>query len=214
MATVKLIDGHKDLNATGCSFFINLTESVVTRVTSSDLRWLSLRENEDEFITPNQKEACDKIENILSHFHGSEWNKINLKVLLFSNPTKSANPYLVKLINCGADIRYIKSSSKIRLAICKNLLYLTLSTTPKNVVNSGMLYSGRTQQDPLIDFYTSWFDTKFASARKTKVKNGKVVFDDSFWEQVKIGYNRMDSKDWIGLILGAILGALIGFVTN
>lgn len=214
MATVKLIDGHKDLNAIGCLFFINLTESAVTRVTSSDLRWLSLRENDDEYITPNQKEACDKIENILSRFHGSEWNKINLKVLLFTNPTKSTNPYLIKLINCGADIRYIRSSSKIRLATCKNLLYLTLSTHQKNVVNSGILYSGRTQQDPLIDYYTSWFDKKFATARKTKVKKGKVTFDDSFWEQVKTGYARMESKDWIGLIFGAILGALIGFVTN
>lgn len=96
MATVKIFNTHKDLNECGCTFFINTSEAHVTRVTSTELRWLSIKTRSGEYISKSQETACEYIESVANAFGSKEWDKINMKILLYVNPVISQHEHIKK----------------------------------------------------------------------------------------------------------------------
>lgn len=209
MASIKIIEGHNVLNAVGCSFFIESNEKVMTRISSSDLRWLSIREGNGAFLSDEQKTACDRIDEIIERFGSSVWDKMNMRILLFSNPIRSKNEYILKLIRCGADVRYCPVGSKTRMALRGNRLYLSHSSDCLKVVNTGWLYEGRAVNDPFIDYYRNWFDSKFASSRKIIVRGDKMRYDESIASRILKSLKNMSVESWLNIVLGAVMGAII-----
>lgn len=209
MANAKIIEGHNNLNAIGCSFFLNSNEKICTRITSSNLRWLSIRENNDCYLSVEQEKACNRIDTILDTYRTAEWDKLNMKILLFSNPTKSKdNHYIKKLILCGADIRYLPLSTRQRMVLQGNKLYFSISSNRDKVVNIGWIYEGRPSNDPFIDFYKDWFDKKFEKAKIIGIKKDKLVTTDSVIKKIYVGFSNLTLENWINLLLGAVLGTL------
>lgn len=210
MATIKILDNHSELNDCGCSFFINTSEAHITRLTSSELRWLSVRTGTGEYISKNQQIACRHIESIAQKYGSKEWDKVNMKILLYKNPVTTQHTHIKMLLKCGADIRYLKGQNNIRIVVQDNILYFTISPSIEKVVNSGVVYTGKKINDPLIDYYVKIFDEKFNKARQIELSDkNKIKFKSiglSYWYDV---IKNLDIKDWINLILGAIIGAII-----
>ena len=210
MATVKIINTHKELNEYGCRYFLNTSESHLTRVTSTELRWLTVRKSDGEFFTPFQEEACSYIDNLALNYESEEWDKINMKVLLYVDPTIAQHPHIIKLLKCGAEIRYILENNTTKVLIQDNELYLTFSSSKEKVVNSGVVYVGNKVDDPLIHHYSTEFDQKFASAKRVILKDGRIVYEESGLVNIYKTIKSYETKDWLNLVLGAILGSLFG----
>lgn len=210
MATIKIIEGHHNLNSVGCSFFLDSNENLITRVTTSNLRWLSIRESNDEYFSDEQQRACERIDDIFNRFNSNIWDKLNIRILLFANPTKTNNSYLNKLIAGGADVRFYKSKSNVRMALCGKRLFLARSSDNKKVVNQGWLYEGRNNNDPFLDFYKDWFDNKFEHSSKIILKNGKLRYEKTSIERIIDSFRNITIDGWINILLSAVLGALIG----
>lgn len=213
MASVKILNTHKDLNEYGCGYFLKTNESHITRVTSTELRWLTVRNGDGSFFTSAQEEAYAYIDNIANDYGTDEWDKINMRILLYVNPTISQHPHIIKLLQCGADIRYIKESNSTKVLIQDNELYLTFSPSIDKVVNSGIVYVGQKNNDPLIKHYAKEFDEKFALAKKVTLKNGKIVFKERGIRNIYNILKGYEMNDWLNLVLGAILGTLFGLCT-
>lgn len=210
MATVKILNTHKELSEYGCRYFLKTSESHVTRVTSTELRWLTVRRGDGGFYTQVQEEACSYIDELALNFESDEWDKINMKILLYVNPITSQHLHIIKLLKCGADIRYISEDNSTKVLIQDNELYLTFASSKEKVVNSGIVYVGNKVGDPLISHYVADFDNKFAKARKLVLKDGRIVFHDRGLRNVYKTIMSYEMKDWLTLILGAILGTLFG----
>ncbi len=214
MATIKILETHKELNECGCNFFCNTSEIHLTRVTSTELRWLSVRTAKGEYISPAQEFACAHVDAIADSYGSNEWDKINMKILLYVNPIKSQHHHIKNLLKCGADIRYIKNQNCTRLVIQDNKLFFTVSSSQEKVVNSGILYTGKKINDPLINYYTQEFDSMFLRARPIEMQNNRIVFRHrgiKYWYAI---VQNLDAKDWINLIFGAILGTMLGLLAT
>lgn len=213
MANIKVLNTHKDLNEFGCKYFLNTNEFHTTRITSTELRWLTVRDGSGAFYTTTQREACSYINDLAKDFGSAEWDKINMKILLYVDPTKAQHPHIKTLLMCGAEIRYLNEINNTRVVIQDNELYLTFSTSIDKVVNSGIVYVGQKINDPLISYYIQEFDSKYASARKVKLEKEQIVFEKRGVANLIQIINSYDTKDWLNLILGAILGTLFGLCT-
>lgn len=212
MPNIKIIKTYHDLNERGCKFFLDLNESSITRVTSAQLRWLSAR-IEGQYISDAQKEACDYIDSITKTYGTKEWAKINLKILLYVNPCKAQDKYIIELLKCGVDIRYVREDNCKKIVLQKNMLYISFSPTLDKLVNTGIIYTGIKHDDPLIEYYKTEFDNKFNKARKVILnENGVISLKDKnivYWYNIVKNY---DAQQWISLIIGACLGGIVGLL--
>ena len=100
-----------------------------------------------------------------------------------------------------------------KIVIQDNEIYLTFSSSMYKVVNSGAVYIGQETNDPLINHYIEEFDSKYAMARKVMLSDGKIVFEKRGISNIVSIIKSYDTKDWVNLILGAILGTLLGLYT-
>ena len=123
MANIRIIERHEELSSLGCEFFMKANESHITRVSSTKLRWLSIRDGKGEFISSMQKSACAFLENIAGKYGSDDWDKLNLKILLYDNPVLSQDNHIKTLIKCGADIRYLRSKDCSKIVIQDNVIY-------------------------------------------------------------------------------------------
>lgn len=213
MANIKILNTHKDLNEFGCKYFLRTNEFHTTRITSTELRWLTVRDGNGGFYTTTQEEACTYIKDLAKNFGSAEWDKINMKILLYVDPTKAQHSHIKFLLKCGAEIRYLNETSNTRVIIQDNELYLTFSTSIDKVVNSGVVYIGQKINDPLVNYYIQDFDSKYASARKVMLENEQIVFDKRGFANLMQIIRSYDTKDWLNLVLGAVFGTLFGLCT-
>lgn len=213
MAAVKIINRHKELNEYGCSFFINTSEAHVTKITSAELRWLSIKTGNGEYVSEKQEMACAYIDSVANTYGSKEWDKINMKILLYVNPVISQHDHIKKLLKCGADIRYLKEQNCTKIVIQDNMLYFTISASLEKVVNSGILYTGKKINDPLINYYAQEFDGKFSKARQVELSDSnKIKFKNRgvlYWCNI---IKNLDTKDWINLIFGACIGTILSLL--
>ena len=107
MPNIQILSTHKELNEFGCKYFLNTSESHTTRITSTELRWLTVRDGSGNYYTPTQQAACAYIDDLAQNYGSLEWDKINMKILLYVDPTIAQRPHIITLLKCGADIRYL-----------------------------------------------------------------------------------------------------------
>ena len=214
MSSIKIIENHTQLNDQGCQFFLSSNENIVTRMTSSEVRWLSLRTSKNEFISDSQVLAYEYINKIAENYKESDWDKINMKILLNSNPIGKQDEHIKTLIMCGADVRYLNEKTPIKIILQKNKLYITIAPSIERVVNSGVLYTGRTINDPLIDYYKEEFDQKFAKARQVILVNEQLRFRKRNIKEILQMIKNIEMQDWFILILGTVLGGLVGIFVS
>lgn len=211
MANIKIVNNHKELNSLGCEFFTKANESHITRISSAKLRWLSIRTEKGEYISPMQETACSFIENVADNYGAKAWDKFNLKILLYENPIKYQDKYIKSLLTCGADIRYLNEKDCSKIVIQDNYLYLTFASSFEKVVNTGFLYTGNID-DPYIDLYTQQFDMKFSKAKKMALKDGRIVYANNFLTRIKDEIKDLGLRDWIILLLGTLFGGAISII--
>lgn len=213
MANIRIIERHEELNSLGCEFFMKANESHITRVSSTKLRWLSIRDGKGEFISSMQKNACAFLENIAGKYGSDDWDKLNLKILLYDNPVLSQDNHIKTLIKCGADVRYLRSKDCSKIVIQDNVIYLTFASSFEKVVNSGIYYVGKKTLDPFIDYQTQQFDIKYNMARKVTLnRKYRLVYADRFVPRLKNELNAVGMKDWINILLGAFMGGIISVI--
>ena len=212
MSTITKIDKHEELSVKGCEFFIKANESFTTRISTNKLRWLSIKKNGD-YISSTQRDACMFIENIIKQYGNADWDKLNLKILLYENPIKNQEEYIKKLIKCGADVRFFNAKERTRIMTQKNVVFITFSTKDDKVVNYGIYYVGDdTSIDPYIDYWNKQFDSIFNKARKVILKDNTIVFADKFIKSLWKTIKDAEFKEWIMLFLGAVIGAIFGWL--
>lgn len=214
MPVIKIIEHHTQLNDQGCQFFLSSNENVVTRMTSFELRWLSLRTSKDEYVSDNQVLACEYINKIAENYKEQDWDKINMRILLYSNPVIKQQEHIKTLIMCGADVRYITDKKPIKIILQKNKLYITISPSLDKVVNSGVLYIGRNINDPLIDYYRDEFDSQFSKARQVVLVDNQLRLRRRTIKEILQMIKNVEMQDWFILVLGTILGGVVGLFLN
>lgn len=214
MANIRIIEKHEELNSIGCEFFTKASENHITRMSSTKLRWLSIRDGKGDYISTMQEMACKFVENIAEKYGTHDWNKLNLKILLYENPRKNQDIYIKYLLKCGADLRYLKTKDCTKVVIQDNVLYLTFASSFEKVVNSGIYYVGKKLSDPYIDYCLNQFDTKFSKARKMTIRNDKIEYADGFVSRLKNEFKTVVMKDWIILLLGALFGGVVGVLIS
>ena len=137
----------------------------------------------------------------------------NLKILLYVNPCKAQDKYIIELLKCGVDIRYVREDNCKKIVLQKNMLYISFSPTLDKLVNTGIIYTGIKHDDPLIEYYKTEFDNKFNKARKVILnENGVISLKDKnivYWYNIVKNY---DAQQWISLIIGACLGGIVGLL--
>ena len=214
MPTIKIVNKHEELSHLGCQFFTQASECHKTRITSAKLRWLSVRKgkNNDEYISDMQKEACNYIDDISQKYGSNDWNKLNLKILLYDNPIKSQDETIKKLLKCGAEVKYLKSKDCSKIVIQDNILFLSFATSFDKVVNSGIYYVGKESTDPFIEYYLKLFDSQFQKARKISLKDDKIEYDDGFFTLLWKTLIGMEMKEWVNALVGAILGIILTII--
>ena len=214
MANIRIIGKHEELNSLGCEFFLKTNESHTTRVTSTRLRWLSIRNGKGEFITPVQKDACSFLEATAEKYGSDDWDKLNLKILLYENPIYTQDSFIKCLLKCGADIRYFRTTDCTKVVIQDNVIYLTFASSFKKVVNSGIYYVGKKTDDPFVDYHKQQFDLKFYKGKKITLKNDNIVYADKFLSRFNSELKDVGMKEWITLFLGALLGGIISIIVG
>ena len=212
MATIRIVERHEELNSLGCEFFTKACENHITRVSSTKLSWLSIRDGNGGFISPMQEQACSFLDNIVENYGSDDWNKLNMKILLYENPINTQDKYIKCLLKCGVDLRYLRTNDCSKIVIQDNIIYLTFASSFEKVVNSGIYYVGKKISDPFIDYNILEFDSKFNKAKKLTLKNEKIVYADRFFSRLTKELNGVAMKDWINLFLGALLGGLVSIV--
>jgi len=197
----------KDLSSVGCGFFIE-AEHKKTLLTSTELRWLTVKENREspELFTEKQVEA----NNCISKCANRDWGKLDMKVLLYKNPKNLVdNNHIVQLIRAGADVRFLKMNNITKICLSENKLFLSFAPNIEQVANKGILYNGRQNEDPIIGYYESIFNNDFIRARRIIVKNNKLSYEDKWYQFLYKTIKEISLKELIIMFIGAILGIFI-----
>lgn len=215
MAHVKLIKTHEQLNSTGCNLLLQANESTLIRLTSTEMRWLTIKkENSNDYFTDEQKQVCEYISDMANSYGGENWEKLNVRILLYVNPLKKQDEHMKKLIQAGADVRYISMINTTKIVLLENQLFISFARSFDKVVSTGLLYTGNIRNDPLIEYYKKLFDDAFDRARKITLNNGVLVFTDN-WLKAMIKCVKMYGiRDWIPLVIGAVLGTILGGIVS
>lgn len=211
--TCTIIRDFKRLNSEGCRFFIDANSFEETLISSTLLRWLSHRDDEDEYYTKEQEKAIKKIKSICKYKNKTA-SEIRIKILLYDNPRKKeerGNKHIKMLLNCGGiEIKYLHVSEdkKLRIAIQGRKLYLSLSENQEQKVHEGFLYQAGSDNNPLLNYFKSEFYRDFNRAKTLQLKNGRIVFADNWFVR---------TKEWLSLertiaIIGVILTFVFGFL--
>lgn len=208
-----IIKGFEILNREGCQFFVDAGSEQITRISSTQLRWLTHCKNNDDYFTVTQKQALDHIDRVAND-RNSMAPALRMKILLYADPRKlndEKSKYIKQLIRCGGtDVRYLETQEdqRLRISIQGNKLYLSMSERQDQEVHEGLLYVSEKENSPLIQYFTDLFETHFEKAKRLKVKNNeKIVFADNLIEQVLKWFN----FDRLIAIFGAIL-AIVAFI--
>ena len=213
---IKVIKKLEELNSLGNQLLLKADEYHPTLVLTSKFRWVSVRKSNGDYYSNEQKQFEEKIK---SKKNPSYTTSINMKVLLITNPfakTKcddETDDILKLLIYNGADIRYKKVETTKRIVLYKNELFLSFSNSISKAVNKGLYYLGESD-DVLIEINKNEFNDYFASARRIGLnKNNDLYFSDNIIDIIRILfiYNK---KEFIFLIIGALLGSLLSFFFN
>ena len=209
---IKILHTQEEICDQGCKFFI---QAESTRFSSAYLRWLSARKDGGNYYSTYQEKADGYIKEKAKDENDP---LANLRVLLYTDPTelkdtKSAE-YIKYMLKAGADIRYCKTDNPIRLAIQSNQLLLSWSSSDNNkdnplskkTVNRGMYYTGVPNNDPLIEYYTNYFDRLFDKAKKLKLneKKNKIEFEDGWIKRIW--------RDYKTTILSTLAGGLLPYI--
>lgn len=186
-----IIKGFENLNREGCRFFVEAGSDCVTLMTSTQLRWLTHRINNDDCYTDSQRQAIEKI-NRIAKDRNSKAPALRMKILLYADPRKlddEQSKYIKQLIRCGGtEVRYLetKEDQRLRISIQGKKLFLSMSERQDQEVHEGILYVSEKENNPLIQYYKDLFETNFKKAKKLKVKNNvRIAFADSLVDKIK-----------------------------
>ena len=211
--TCTIIRNFKNLNSEGCRFFIDANSVEETLISSTLLRWLSHRDDEDEYYTNEQEKAIKKIKRICKYKNKTA-SEIRIKILLYDNPRKKEegkNEHIKMLLKCGGtEIRYLRTTEdkKLRIAIQGRKLYLSLSENQEQKVHEGFLYQAESDNNPLLNYFKSEFYREFNRAKVLKLKKGKIVYEESWFRRVWKWFSLERVISIVGIILTIFFGIL------
>lgn len=211
--TCTIIRNFKDLNSEGCKFFIDANSVEETLISSTLLRWLSHRDDEDEYYTKEQEKAIKKIKSIYK-YKSKTASEFRIKILLYDNPRKKEerrNEHIKMLLSCGGtEIRYLhaKEEKKLRIAIQGRKLFISLSENQEQKVHEGLLYQFKSDNNPLLNHFKSEFYRDFNQAKILKLKNGRIVYADNWFIRIW----KWLSIERVISIIGIILTIFFGFL--
>jgi hypothetical protein len=213
MPSVKILTDYDQLNDAGCNLILTANESQLTLMTSTELRWLYVRKEGGVHFTSKQKDVCEHIEGIIQCYGNVDMAKLNMKILLNKDPRKKQYEHIKNLIKAGADIRFKKSKEKTKIVIQNNVLFFSYAPHISKVVHKGILYTGNTRNDPMIEYYTELFNDNFSKSKKVSLDGeGNIVFSEKILKTMYMSFKEFDTKDWMTLFFGAIIGGVISLI--
>ena len=208
-----IIKGFENLNSEGCKFFVDANSKRLTLMTSTQLRWLTHRENNGDCFTDAQRQAIEKIDRIANDRNHNA-PTLRMRILLYADPRRlndEQSRYIKQLIRCGGtDVRFLETreDQRLRISIQGKKLYLSMSERQDQEVHEGLLYVSDQENSPLIQYFTGLFENSFENAKRLRVNNnGNIVFADNFVQRF-IKWINIDR--WIAII--CLLLAIIAFV--
>ena len=184
--TCTVIRDFKNLNSEGCRFFIDANSFEETLISSTLLRWLSHRDDEDEYYTKEQEKAIKKIKSICKYKNKTA-SEIRIKIL----------KYL-----------HVSEDKKLRIAIQGRKLYLSLSENQEQKVHEGFLYQAGSNNNPLLNYFKSEFYRDFNRAKTLQLRNGRIVYADNWLVLAK----EWLSLERVIAIIGVVLTFIFGFL--
>ena len=206
--TSHLVEGLKALNSEGCRFFIDANPQQETLITSSRLRWLSIREKKGAYFTDELNQALQRIAQLVDL---TDANHLNIRILLYRHPRRykrAERDVVVDLLRCGGtEIRYLKNNDQLsRLALRGGKLFLSTAARTGEAVNQGIVYeSFSPASDPLLESFHASFEADFAKAKRLVLnKNGKIAYADS---TLRLFVRWVSSEKGL-----AVIGTIVGIV--
>ena len=211
-----VIRNEKELNSTGCQFFVEADNiAPPTLVSSNQLRWLTHKNNGENFFTKEQEEAIGRI--VESQQRKDKVPPFSMNILLYSDPRKMSDEearYIKALLQCvGVEVRYlkVKDERRTRIALKRNKLFISMSSGSEadEEVHEGFLYEANSEHDPLLGYFKSQFNHDYEIAKKLSLVKNKIVVNWMKW--FKKWSKTSDGIKTIVEIIGIVVG-LIGII--
>lgn len=204
----------KELNNLGCHYINTANQSNSTRMITRSMRWLTVRRGLGGYMSQEQEKACQRIKDLLDMDGNNIDRNLNLSVLLEKDPRHSIGSpeysYIKKLIQIGADVRFVERESKIKLVLQENELYLAFSNNSIRMVSIGYHYIARNRADGLCQYVANKFDRQFEKAQKLTIINDKIAIENKHvGVQMRKAFQLTD-REWAIYILSIVASIIIG----
>ncbi|MBR0195675.1 MAG: hypothetical protein IJQ32_05505 [Paludibacteraceae bacterium] len=210
---VREVRDLEELNNLGCHYINTANQGNYTRMITRSMRWLTVRDGNGYYLSEEQKRACHRIEYLTALDENNIERHLNLNILLEKDPRHSYGPeytYIKRLIQIGADVRFVERESKVKLVLQEDELYLSFSNNSDKMVSIGYHYIGKNKADGLCQYIANKFDRQFEKAQKLTIINDKIALESKHvGEQMRRAFHLTD-REWAIYVLSIIASIVIG----
>jgi len=212
---VREIKDLKELNNLGCHYINTANQGNSTRMITRSMRWLTVRNGRRRgYMSQEQENACLRIKELLKLDENNIERNLNLSVLLEKDPRHSAGTreydYIKKLIQIGADVRFVERESKVKLVLQENELYISFSNDFLKMVSIGYHYIGKNKADGVCRYVANMFDRQFEQAQKLTIIDDKIALESKHvGEQMRRAF-QLTAREWAIFILTNIASIITG----
>lgn len=214
---IREITDLKELNALGCHYIITANHRHITRIITRSMRWLTVKQD-GQFMTKEQERARKRIDRLLKESNDNINRNLNIHILLDVDPREQPSndecfdeSYIKKLIQVGADVRFLERESRMKLVLQDNDVYMSFAYESTQVISIGYHYVGENNDDGLCRFMVDEFDRLFDRAQKLALKNDKIVLASSRRERIKKAF-KLTSREIVIIIISSIISCLLAVV--
>lgn len=202
----------KELNNLGCHYINTANQSNYTRMITRSMRWLTVRRGR-RYMSPEQERACQRIEHLIEMDENNIERNLNLNVLLEKDPRHSVGSreytYIKKLIQIGADVRFVERESKVKLVLQENELYLSFSNDSIRMVSIGYHYVARNKADGICRYVANTFDRQFEQAQKLTIIDNRIAIESRpVRAQMRQAFD-LTAREWAIYVLSILASILI-----
>lgn len=207
----------KELNALGCHYIMTANHRHITRIITRSMRWLTVKQD-GQFMTKDQERARKRIDRLLNESNDNINRNLNIHILLNVDPREHPSneehfdeSYIKKLIQVGADVRFLERESRMKLVLQDNEVYISFAHESTQVISIGYHYVGESKDDGLCRFLADEFDRLFDRAQKLALKNDKIVLASSKWERIKKAF-KLTLREIVIIIISSAISCLLAIV--
>lgn len=217
LPVIREITNLFELNALGCRFFLTANHTNSTQLITRSLRWLTVQHGM-HCMTNEQEAACKRINELIAESDKNIEKSLNIRILLDRDPRKPSkdeicdNTHIKKLIQIGADVRFVEHGNRMKMVLQENELFLSFSQEQSKMVSIGYHYVGKSKDDALCQYFLEEFNKQFEKAKKLAVRNEVIVLARKKVSETLASAFNLTAREWVivGIgVLASIIASLL-----